>query len=70
MILANGMTVKSDARIPEFKDGHKTERKWAHRKMYQTWRRFNVKRDRLMVKVGDMFYCHPNTYKLLKDQLK
>lgn len=68
------MQIIADKYIPEFEDKivRKQERKWARRIMYQRWRRFDctVKRERVIICFGGVFYAHPNTIEVIKQQLK
>lgn len=56
--------------IPEFQEGHRQERKWCHRVMWQRYRRFNITMTRCVVMVGGVAHVHPNTYKIIQDQSK
>jgi hypothetical protein len=64
------MRVVESLFVPEFIEGHRQERKWAHRVMWQRNRRFKITMVRGLLMVGGVAHMHPNTYKILKDQLK
>lgn len=64
------MRVFEDLCVPEFKEGHRQERKWVHRVMYQRYRRFNVTMVRCVICFKGAYFMHPNTYKLMKDSIK
>lgn len=65
-ILLNGRAIHADPCIPEFKESHRQERKWAHRVMWRRYQRFTVKQERVVIIMGDMIVTHPNTLELMK----
>lgn len=64
-----GIPVRTEIYFPEFKDGHKRERKWARRVMFERYRRFDVQKDRVVYFFDGALLCHPNTYELIKAAL-
>lgn len=61
-----GVPVRAEIYLPEFKEGHKRERKWARRVMFERYRRFDVQKDRVVYFFDGTLLCHPNTYELIK----
>lgn len=60
-----GVRIHESGMVPEFAEGKKTERKWAHRVMYQRYRRFNVEKVRVVLSLKGELYAHPNTVSLI-----
>jgi hypothetical protein len=65
------MHVVESIMVPEFMEGHRQERKWAHRVMWQRSRRFNITMVRgALIGPNGTVFVHPNTYKIIKEQLQ
>lgn len=64
------MKVVESLFVPEFMEGHRQERKWAHRVMWQRGRRFKITMVRGVLIFSGVVHMHPNTYKLFKEQLQ
>ena len=62
----SGVSVHADPSLPEFKETHRQERKWAHRVMWNRHQRFTVFQRLLVVKTGGKLFAHPNTVERLK----
>jgi len=60
-----GTPVREDKYIPEFKEAHRKERKWARRVKFERYRRFDVKQERVVLFFEGVMLVHPNTYKIL-----
>ena len=67
--LLKGMPVMESPAIPEFKQVHKEDRKWARRVMWQRERRFNIKMERVVILLDGAMHMHPNTAKVLKEAI-
>lgn len=64
-----GYKIFQSVAIPEFKEAHRQERKWARRLTHQRYRRFDVRLERTVIVVGDSVHMHPNTYAILNLQM-
>jgi hypothetical protein len=65
-----GTPVREDKYIPEFKEAHRKERKWARRVKHARYRRFDVRMERVVFFFEGTMFVHPNTYKILVAALK
>lgn len=65
----SGIPFRPVSCLPEFQEGHRQERKWARRVMFDRYRRFDVRRDRVVYFHEGVMLCHPNTYELIKAAL-
>lgn len=61
-----GIRVVADPAVPEFKESHRQERKWARRVMFERYRRFDIKYERVMFCYNGQTIVHPNTYLILQ----
>lgn len=60
-----GTPVREDKYLPEFKEAHRQERKWARRVKHERYRRFDVRQERVVFFMQGVMFVHPNTYKIL-----
>lgn len=67
-MMFNGMEIHESLSVPEFKESHRKERKWAHRLMFKRYQRFTYKYERVVISMGGELYVHPNTMKVLNGQ--
>lgn len=67
--MINGMQVFELAALPEWRETHRQERKWAHRVMHNRDQRFKVKLERAILIINGSMHVHPNTYKELKSAI-
>lgn len=63
--LLSGRAVHADPCIPEFKESHRQERKWAHRMMWRRYQRFTFKQARVVIIMDNVIIAHPNTVDLM-----
>ncbi|MGK8471183.1 hypothetical protein ACRS34_09580 [Stutzerimonas stutzeri] len=69
MSMFSGTQVIESVFIPEFKEVHRQERKWAHRVMWNRNQRFKIKSERVVLLVGGVLHAHPNTAKIIYAQI-
>ncbi len=62
-----GLQIRADKYIPETKEVHRQERKWAHRCMWKRYQRFTIKTTPLILRTANGLFAHPNTVELLKN---
>lgn len=67
MQLFAGLQIHADKYIPETKEVHRQERKWAHRCMWQRDQRFTIKTTPLLLRTANGLFAHPNTVERLKN---
>lgn len=64
--MLNGMQVFESASLPEWRETHRQERKWAARVMHNRNQRFKIKLERAVFIINGSMHVHPNTYEELK----
>lgn len=60
-----GVEVREDKYLPEFKEAHRQERKWARRVRFERYRRFDVRQERVVFFFNGVMFVHPSTLKVL-----
>lgn len=66
----SGMQLIVDPCMPKTKEVHRQERKWAHRVMFERWRRFNVKHGPVVYFFEGKVVCHPSVVEMIAERAK
>lgn len=66
----SGLQVIVDPCMPQTKEVHRQERKWAHRVMHERSRRFKVKHDPVVYVFDCKVVCHPLVAEMIAERAK